>query len=208
MDLTRVLRKHEPHSSGWYSRGYLPHFDGRPVPQFITLHLFDSVPRAVIERWQTQLHQLAEPEQLLVLRNRIEKYLDMGYGGCFLRESKIATIVQAALLAFDQLRYNLFAWVVMPNHTHSLLSRYEGYDLEGLIHSHKSYTAHEANRILNRSGRFWMKEYFDRYIRNADHFRNTVRYIEDNPVKAGLCSKPSDWPFSSAWFREHQDAIK
>jgi len=48
-----------------------------------------------------------------------------------------------------------------------------------------------------------MEEYFDRYIRNADHFRNTVNYIENNPVKAGLCSKPSDWPFSSAWFREH-----
>ncbi len=50
---------------------------------------------------------------------------------------------------------------------------------------------------------FWMEEYFDRYIRNADHFRNAVNYIENNPVKAGLCSKPSDWPFSSAWFREH-----
>jgi len=50
-----------------------------------------------------------------------------------------------------------------------------------------------------------MEEYFDRYIRNAEHFRRTVTYIENNPVKARLCSKPSDWPFSSAWFREHGD---
>jgi hypothetical protein len=32
---------------------------------------------------------------------------------------------------------------------------------------------------------------------------NTVRYIENNPVKARLCKEPSDWPFSSAWFRKH-----
>jgi len=71
------------------------------------------------------------------------------------------------------------------------------------MHSHKSYTAHEANKLLNRTDQFWMDEYFDRYIRNAEHFRNTVKYVENNPVRAGLCSTPSDWPFSSAWFREH-----
>ncbi len=75
------------------------------------------------------------------------------------------------------------------------------------MHSHKSYTAHEANRILNRNGQLWMKEYFDRYIRNAEHYRNTVRHIESNPVRAGLCSKPAEWPFSSAWFREHADDV-
>lgn len=42
-----------------------------------------------------------------------------------------------------------------------------------------------------------------RFIRNDDHFRNTVRYIGNNPVKAGLCKKPSEWPFSSAWFHAH-----
>ena len=31
-----------------------------------------------------------------------------------------------------------------------------------------------------------------------------VAYIENNPVKARLCEKPEDWPFSSAWFRKKQ----
>jgi REP element-mobilizing transposase RayT len=93
----------------------------------------------------------------------------------------------------------------MPNHSHSLLTRFEDWELEQLMYSHKSYTAHEANKLLKRSGQFWMEEHFDRYIRNAEHFRNVVLYIENNPVKAGLCAKPSDWPFSSAWFREHGD---
>jgi REP element-mobilizing transposase RayT len=91
----------------------------------------------------------------------------------------------------------------MPNHSHFLLTRFEDWKLEHIMHTHKSYTAHEANKLLSRTGKLWMDEYFDRYIRNAEHFRNTVRYIENNPVKAGLCKNPSDWPFSSAWFREH-----
>jgi REP element-mobilizing transposase RayT len=70
------------------------------------------------------------------------------------------------------------------------------------MQAHKSSTAHDANKLLSRKGPFWMNEYFDRYIRNEQHFRNTVRYIENNPVKARLCQKASEWPFSSAWFRE------
>ncbi len=58
--------------------------------------------------------------------------------------------------------------------------------------------------MLGRSERFWQKEYFDRFIRNARHFAKVVAYIENNPVKARLCEKPEDWPFSSAWFRKKQ----
>jgi putative DNA methylase len=69
------------------------------------------------------------------------------------------------------------------------------------MHSIKSYTAQEANRLLDRHGRFWMKESFDRRIRNAKHFTTAIAYIENNPVKARLCQKPEDWPYSSAWFK-------
>jgi REP element-mobilizing transposase RayT len=67
-----------------------------------------------------------------------------------------------------------------------------------IAHSIKSFTAHEANKILGRTGQFWQHEPFDRYIRNAKHYVSVIRYIEDNPVKAGLCARPEDWPFSSA----------
>ena len=66
------------------------------------------------------------------------------------------------------------------------------------MHSIKSYTAHEANKILGRSGQFWQPESFDRYIRNQKHFLSVIRYIENNPVKAGLCLRPEDWAYSSA----------
>jgi REP element-mobilizing transposase RayT len=87
-------------------------------------------------------------------------------------------MVQNSLLKFDGLRYRLFAWVVMPNHVHSLMTRFEDSELKDLLHSHKSYTAHEANKILQRTGKFWIDDYFDRYIRNEKHFRKTIEYIE------------------------------
>jgi REP element-mobilizing transposase RayT len=203
MSLTNDPHNEELRAAGWHTRGYLPHFDGRVVPQFLTLHLADSIPAAVIERWQRQLRYLDKTEERIVMQQRIEKYLDMGYGECCLRQPEVAKMVQDSLLEFDNVRYNLFAWVVMPNHTHSLLTRFEEWELDQLMHSHKSYTAHKANKLLDRTGQFWMTEYYDRFIRNDEHFRNTVRYIENNPVKAKLCAKPSDWPFSSAWFRRH-----
>jgi len=204
MSLKNASHQDELRAAGWHTRGYLPHFDGRAIPQFITLRLGDSIPAKVIERWQHELKDLADEDAQLVMRLRIDKYLDQGYGQCFLRDFRVAGLVQDSLMKFDGVRYNLFSWTIMPNHSHSLLTRFEEWELETILQKHKSYSAHEANKILGRKGRFWMEEYFDRYIRNREHFENTVRYIENNPVKAGLCDKPGDWPFGSAWFRQHE----
>jgi REP element-mobilizing transposase RayT len=192
----------ELRAAGWHSRGYLPHFDGIAIPQFITIHLADSIPRKVIHRWKQELKSLKYEQERILLQRRIEKYLDQGYGEALLKDMRVATMVQNSLLKFDGTRYRLFAWVVMPNHVHSLLTRFENLELKDILHSIKSYTSHEANKILGRTGQFWMEDYFDRYMRNQQHFRKTVQYIENNPVKARLCKKPSDWPFSSAWFKK------
>ena len=208
MSLKNSSHQAELREAGWHTRGYLPHFDGRAIPQFITLHLGDSIPTKVIDRWQRELKELSDEEAKIVLHRRIEKYLDQGYGECYLGNGAIANMVQQSLLKYDGLRYNLFSWVVMPNHSHSMFTRAEDWKLETLLKNHKSYTAHEANKILGRKGKFWTDEYFDRYIRTTEHFLNTVRYIENNPVKAGLCEKPEDWPFSSAWFRKHGQTKK
>jgi REP element-mobilizing transposase RayT len=129
---------------------------------------------------------------------RVERYLDLGWGVCHLREPAIASLVVRALHQFDGQRYVLHAWVVMPNHVHAQITPLAGVSLAGLLHSWKSYTAKAANRALELRGRFWSREYYDRYIRSETHFRDVTRYIEENPVKAGLCTSPSRWPFSSA----------
>jgi putative DNA methylase len=194
--------QNELRTAGWSSRGYLPHFDGIKIPQFITIHLADSIPQKVIKRWKEELRSLAYEQERILLQRRIEKYLDQGYGEALLKHSSIAAMVQNSLLEFDGRRYRLFAWVVMPNHVHSLMTRFANYELKNIFHSLKSYTAHEANKMLHRTGQFWMEDYFDRYMRNREHFQKTVQYIENNPVRARLCEKPGDWPFSSAWFRK------
>ena len=138
-------------------------------------------------------------ESKTIFRKNIEKYLDAGYGQCYLKVAEVAQMVSDSLRFFDGSKYRLSAWVVMPNHIHFLVIPFEGVQVRDIAHSIKSYTAHEANKILGRTGQFWQPEPFDRYIRNADHFANVVRYIENNPVKAGLCKTLGDWRFSSAF---------
>jgi len=202
MGLTNDPHKELLREAGWHTRGYLPHFDGAAVPQTITLHLADAVPLKVIERWQRELKDLNDKRKLVLMQQRIDRYLDQGYGECLLKLPPIAKLVQDSLLKYDNIKYVLFAWCIMPNHEHSLLTRFEEAEIEEIMQAHKSYTAHQANKIFHRKGQFWMPEYHDRVIRNQKHFYNVMRYIENNPVKARLCAKPSDWPFSSAWFRK------
>ena len=183
----------------WHSRGYLPHFDQDGFTQFVTFRLADSVPQLVLDRWHIELKS-GEISDAGV-RRRIEYYLDQNYGESWLRVPEIANILQETLLKWDGERYRLIAWVIMPNQGHILFSPFEGHRVSDIMHSIESFTAHFANDLLKRKGRFWAKEYFDRYIRDQRHFANTLAYIENNPVKAKLCKLPCEWPYSSAYFK-------
>ena len=133
---------------------------------------------------------------------RIAAHLDAGHGACWLKDPRVSTLVENALLHFDGRRYRLLAWCVMPNHVHALVEMQEGFPLSEVVHSWKSFTANEANKVLGRTGDFWQREYHDRFIRDDDHYRNAVLYIENNPVKAGLAKTAEVWRYSSAW--EHR----
>jgi REP element-mobilizing transposase RayT len=115
----------------------------------------------------------------------------------------IAALVEKALLHHHKRRFRLHAWVVMPNHVHTLIEMGET-PLTKIVQNWKSIVAVEANKVLARSGPFWRPDYWDHYMRNAEQKRKTMRYIENNPVKAKLCRAPKDWPFSSARFRDQQ----
>lgn len=177
---------------GWYSRGYLPHFDNPGLIQGVTLRLWDSIPAVVIQTI------LADTEDGAERRARLEEYLNAGHGACYLRDPRVARLVEDALLHFDGERYRLIAWVIMPNHVHVLLEVFPGFPLPEVVHSWKSYTANRANRLLNRTGSFWFREYFDRFIRDERHLANALRYVHENPVTAGLVKTAGDWEFSSA----------
>ena len=160
-----------------------------------------TLPQQLMETWRSEIRKEAGVDIEATLRRRIEIYLDHGHGQCYLKNPDVAELVQQALLFFDGDRYKLSAWVIMPNHVHALVTPHKGRELSRILHSLKSYTATEANKLLARRGTFWQPESFDRYIRDAKHFASVVRYIENNPVKARLCERPGDWPYSSAHFR-------
>ncbi len=180
---------------GWTSRGYLPHFDGGEIVQFITFRLFDAMPGEVLDKWRSEI---TDKNGETRFRKNVERYLDSGYGSCWLKHEDVAKMVRDGLFYHAGKKYELIAWVIMPNHVHILVRPLPDVELDEIMHSIKSYTAHEANKILERSGQFWQPESFDRYIRNQKHFLSVIRYIENNPVKAGLCLRPEDWPFGSA----------
>ena len=194
-------RASRPHKA-WHSRGYLPHLDQPGTIQSLTFRLFDSVPSKVVEVWKSELaltgDEKADDPRCADLRKRIEHYVDQGHGVCWLRDERIARQVEKALFHFDGVRYRLLAWVVMPNHVHVLIETLPGFPLADIIHSWKSYTAKQANKTLERTGTFWMPDYFDRFIRDERHLVAVTDYIEQNPVKVGLVQEAGDWQWSSA----------
>lgn len=186
---------------GWYARGYVPHFDDGPIPQMVTFRLIDSFPSTCLTGWAVELAAMPPAQAECERRRRIEGYLDKGFGSTWLSRPDIADIMLQALLCFNGQRYQLHAWTVMPNHVHTLLTPKSGDSLSQILHSWKSFTANKANAVLGRTGSFWQREYFDRFVRNEEHFAAAVVYIENNPVKAGLCQTPAEWTYSSSILR-------
>ena len=81
---------------GWYDRGYIPHFEGGEIPQFFTFRLYDSLPASVLKRWREETVEAGD-EGKIQFRKNVERYLDRGYGSCFLRDERVARLVQNSL---------------------------------------------------------------------------------------------------------------
>lgn len=185
------------------NRGHLPHWEASSATYFVTFRLADSLPQHVLKPIlfaRTDIPATAaqmgreisesEGKRLLKLHSRrIEKYLDGGAGACLLENNAVAEVVADSLRQFHDMRYRLYAWCVMPNHVHAVFQVLPGNTLPAILHSWKSFSAKRANEILQRSGGFWQREYYDRLIRDGAEFCRAVRYVVDNPGKAGL----KDW---------------
>lgn len=162
---------------GWHERGYLPHFDSHGITQHVVFRLRDSVPPGERDG---------------------DDVLDRGHGSSLLKDAACAEIVVETLLLGDPERYELQAWCVMPNHVHALVATSAEQELGAIVRFWKSKSAARINALLGREGALWARDYFDRYIRDQQHFETNRRYIEMNPVAAGLCDKPEAWPYGSA----------
>jgi putative transposase len=187
----------------WHSRGYVPHFDSSDAIQLVTLHLSDSLPFNAMQRMDSDLRGLPPKRRTIERRKRIDDLADAGFGSCNLRRPIVANMVQSSFLTFDNHRYRLLEWVVMPNHVHVLFQPLKIWTVPQIVTSWKRFTARKMGEIEAASGRkvvfpVWHREYWDRYIRNAAHLARAIDYIRSNPVKAGLATSPEEWPWSSA----------
>lgn len=212
---------------GWHERGYLPHRDEPGLTQFVTSHLADTFPASLRSEWE----HFAKVEDDRERREMIEEYLDRGRGECHLGRPEVAKLVEDNFWQFGECcgsqtrapkpegcgsqsrapeqvaRYELRAWVIMPNHVH-VLFKVGTVSMAEIVGAWKKHTGRLANKHLGKRGAFWAEDYFDTYMRDVEHEARTVRYIENNPTKAKLVLDPKDWPWSSARFRDEHGVLK
>lgn len=147
-----------------------------------------------------------------------DRWLDQHRAIQWLSDARLAALIRSNLYHHHNSKYHLMAYTVMSNHVHVLLQPIDSANrtLDGraehlaigeqpdatsplatIMHSLKSYTAHEANKILRRTGTFWQAESYDHWVRDEDELQRIVDYIAANPVRAGLVRRVQDWYFSS-----------
>ncbi|GAB3771087.1 transposase [Spirosoma horti] len=208
-----------------YARN-LPHIQPIGATFFVTFCLKGTLPAAVVREliaerdWaiktlsshrETGLADEIYKEQKRYFA-RIDRILDTcQHGPDWLKIPDIATIVANRILRADNKEYELLAYCIMPNHVHLVvdtvvqLDRLESnetittdnyqqlYQTLGLI---KGHSAFNANRLLARTGSFWLAESYDHYVRNEAELKRIINYTLQNPVKAGLVDDWQDWPYT------------
>ena len=184
------------------NRGRLPHREKEEGLYFITFNLADSLPKKAIEKIVERnrilnfakgvgAHLTPAQKELIAKysQKQVESYYDRGSGECLLKDPRVAEALATALRFWHGKRYRLVAWCIMPNHVHVVCRFLPGQSLSEAVKSWKVYSARETNRILNRKGPLWRREYYDRLIRKEGELDRAVGYVLSNPERAGL----RDW---------------
>lgn len=174
-----------------YSERNLPHWHPEGKALFITWRLHGCMPSS---DWGSR-------KDARTAFREMDRALDeAARGPVWLKDPRVAKIVIDAL-RFCEGNLNLFeliAFAIMANHVHILIQPKA--ELSKITRAIKGFTAREANKILHRTGKpFWQVKSFDRWVRNEEEFNKIIRYIEGNPVSAGLAARIEDYPWSSAF---------
>jgi REP element-mobilizing transposase RayT len=177
-----------------FYRRRLPHWQPEGASIFLTWRLHGSLPRST--ELAAARGNATEGQRFAALDHLMDRAVT---GPAWLKDPRVATCVVETLFRAEKQwqLYELFAWVVMCNHVHLLLNPHK--PLADVTRAVKKNSARAANQILGRSGmRFWQDESDDHWVRDNKEFDRIARYIEWNPVRAGLVGRIEDWPWSSA----------
>jgi REP element-mobilizing transposase RayT len=116
-----------------------------------------------------------------------------------------AKVLETCLMGNRKL-FRLYGVVVMPDHAHLLLAPLSddggAISIAEILQAIKGASAHRINKLLNRRGRVWQEESFDRAIRNEENVTEKLNYMLGNPVRAGLVRNPLEY----AWLWRETEA--
>jgi hypothetical protein len=191
------FRSFDPYADVSVARRRLPHWRQSGVTYFVTFRLADSLPQSLLHQWQEERaiclrwhpkpwsgDEQREYEERFV--RHIQEWLDAGMGACHLRRPDVRAEVERCLLYFDGKRYDVDAFVLMPNHVHAVIVPARTYDLCAVLKGIKGVSAKQCNQLLNRKSSFWMDESYDHIVRDAKELAAFRNYIVANPKKARL----------------------
>ena len=107
-------------------------------------------------------------------------------------------IAFAGIIFHADKKYKLHSCVVMDTHVHCILQPVEEsegvfYSIAQIMHSIKSYSANMIQRVLNKRGKIWQDESYDRIVRDDEEYLDKMDYVIYNSLKAGLVEKPEDY---------------
>ena len=197
-----------------FYRRRLPHIQPEGATFFITFRLAGSLPVEILEKLREEreqidrmLAQIADSKERAQQADRESRrmfgkwdgYLDTAAAGPkYLADERIANLVAESLHYRDGKVYDLEAFCIMPSHGHLVCTPLENadekyYSLSKIMHSLKRYTARESNLILGRTGTFWQHENYDHFVRDAAELERIIKYVLNNPVKAGLVGDWTKW---------------
>jgi putative transposase len=122
-------------------------------------------------------------------------------GRCsFLTESVAAETVIQSLDHVRRMGYiKLLAFVIMPDHYHTIFTLLDRDDLSGVMRRIGSFTANRIRKVLRLQHAVWQDDgFYDRACRDDAEVYEIVEYVHHNPVRRGLVTSPEQWLFSSA----------
>jgi putative transposase len=185
-----------------FYRRRLPHWHPEGAYIFLTWRLHGTLPRH--EDLDLMAPHTTEGQRFVAL----DRYMDRASTGpTWLKDPRVAACVVEALFKAQTWKMcELHSWVIMSNHVHVLLNPLR--PLWKITRAVKNVSAREANHILGRTGKsFWQDESYDHWVRDTKEFSRIVRYIEANPVRAGLVNCAEEWPWSSANTRFRSEKV-
>jgi putative transposase len=114
----------------------------------------------------------------------------------FFRTDDYRIYVSLMAQAMQRADAEIWAYCLMPNHVHLVVVPRNKNSLADLFrHAHRTYTL-RVNSREGWQGHLW-QERFHSFVMDEPHLLAAVRYVELNPVRAGLCGHPESWRWSS-----------